>query len=114
MLACNEPSKTSDVCGAWFIGEDDFTWRLWTDHDVEDLEKYDYDARRLGPNFQTRYWCGFCEEVVELVTKGKEGCEERQRHISKHIKGKNSPKFNYRDWVPAIFEEVGCQIIHIE
>ncbi|KKY26009.1 putative c2h2 type zinc finger domain protein [Diplodia seriata] len=42
--------------------------------------------RRIGENFQSRFWCGFCERVLPLKEPGSKAWDERYNHIDAHFK----------------------------
>jgi hypothetical protein len=52
---------------------------------VETIKEH-VDKQRIGRNCQTRFWCGFCAEIIALKKKGLEGADERFNHIDKHFR----------------------------
>jgi hypothetical protein len=59
------------------------------------------DNCRIGRNCQSRFWCGFCKNLVELKKRGVEAWTERFDHIDDHIMGRHGlPKQSIRDWIP--------------
>ncbi|KAK4244917.1 hypothetical protein C7999DRAFT_16857 [Corynascus novoguineensis] len=76
---------------------------LEKDHGIHDLAVLDkkLDDRRMGRNFQSRFWCGFCRKTIEPEPTGKGGPAHSERfdHIDDHFKGRNGmPKADIKDW----------------
>lgn len=46
------------------------------------------DKCRVGRNCEGRFWCGFCERIVEIPRKGLGAWKERFNHIDDHIHGR--------------------------
>ena len=42
-------------------------------------------TQRIGRNFQTTYWCGFCVKIVTINSRGLSGDNERFDHIGRHF-----------------------------
>jgi hypothetical protein len=55
---------------------------------------------RIGRNCQARFWCGFCNKLIELKKKGLEAWTERFDHIDDHFMGRNGPARRVNDWIP--------------
>ncbi|KAH6649856.1 hypothetical protein F5144DRAFT_588478 [Chaetomium tenue] len=54
---------------------------------------------RLGRNFESRFWCGFCQKTIEPTGKGGPAHSERFDHIDDHFNGKNGlPKADINNW----------------
>jgi hypothetical protein len=47
------------------------------------------NGQRVGANYQAHFWCGFCEQIIDLTQKGVDGWTERFNHIDDHFMGKN-------------------------
>ncbi|KAK3301287.1 uncharacterized protein B0H64DRAFT_383137, partial [Chaetomium fimeti] len=63
---------------------------LEKDHGIYDqatLDKKLGDCR-LGRNFESRFWCGFCQKTIEPTGKGGPAHSERFDHIDDHFNGK--------------------------
>jgi len=59
------------------------------------------DNCRIGRNCQSRFWCGFCNSLVELKKRGVDAWTERFDHIDDHFMGRHKlPKQSIQDWVP--------------
>jgi hypothetical protein len=55
------------------------------------------EAYHVGPNHQHGFWCGFCRQVIRLITpKGIEAYDERFTHIDQHLVKEQRP---IEDWV---------------
>lgn len=66
-----------------------------------DTTKEKLDSCRIGRNCQSRFWCGFCNKLVELKKKGVDAWTERFDHIDDHFMGRHGlPKQGIHDWVP--------------
>lgn len=52
----------------------------------------------IGKNYQGRFWCGFCKEVVPLKTRLNDAWDERFNHIEEHSEDSEKPK-DVAQWV---------------
>ncbi|KAL8690297.1 MAG: hypothetical protein Q9224_004438 [Gallowayella concinna] len=98
---CHEDSESSAIgqCASLFYRREQFQSHLRDKHHKHD-EQYIQDqckVRRIGRNGQGRFWCGFCQQIVELKKKGLEAWEERFGHIDDLHYKKGQTIF---DWVP--------------
>jgi hypothetical protein len=61
---------------------------LRSEHSADD-DQVDQQIReqRIGRDCQSRFWCGFCGEIVPLQKKGVEGANERFDYIEGHFRG---------------------------
>lgn len=85
-----------------------FKTHLTEIHKIEDADAVDAKAsvRRIGPNSQAHFWCGFCKEVVNLEQKGVDAWTERFNHIDDHFMGRSGlEKRSILSWVHADGEE---------
>lgn len=74
---------------------------LEKDHDIRDEAVVDKKLAecRMGRNFESRFWCGFCQKTIEPTGKGGPAHSERFDHIDNHFNGRNDvPKADIRDW----------------
>ncbi|KAL2196451.1 hypothetical protein P885DRAFT_37600 [Corynascus similis CBS 632.67] len=90
-------------CGKVCHRRESLKAHLERDHGIHDLAVLDkkLDERRMGRNFQSRFWCGFCRKTVEPKPTGKGGPAHSERfdHIDDHFKGKNGmSKADIKDW----------------
>jgi len=65
-----------------------------------DVIKSKIENCRIGRNGQERFWCGFCNKLVELKKKGLEAWTERFDHIDDHYMGRTGDVRRIQDWVP--------------
>ncbi|AEO62389.1 uncharacterized protein THITE_2106500 [Thermothielavioides terrestris NRRL 8126] len=66
-------------------------------HDPATLERKLADCR-MGRNFESRFWCGFCQKTIEPTGKGGPAHSERFDHIDDHFNGRGVPKADIKDW----------------
>ncbi|KAL0257460.1 hypothetical protein SLS55_008273 [Diplodia seriata] len=75
------------VCGDLFYDNDAFANHLRSQHSLPENEIFpELSLRRIGENFQSRFWCGFCERVLPLKEPGSKAWDERYNHIDAHFK----------------------------
>ncbi|KAH6845085.1 hypothetical protein B0I37DRAFT_355594 [Chaetomium sp. MPI-CAGE-AT-0009] len=87
--------KTADrpdqqECGKVCHRRESLKSHLEKDHGIYDqatLDKKLGDCR-LGRNFESRFWCGFCQKTIEPTGKGGPAHSERFDHIDDHFNGK--------------------------
>jgi hypothetical protein len=65
-----------------------------------DAVKSKLENCRIGRNCQARFWCGFCNKLIDLKKKGLEAWTERFDHIDDHFMGRNCPIRRIQDWIP--------------
>jgi hypothetical protein len=81
-------------------------------HKVTDPEAVErkIEARRIGANYQARFWCGFCLEIIDLTEMGVDAWTERFNHIDEHFMGKGGrAKQSIMEWKAADSEAEGAQ-----
>ena len=67
-------------------------------HDPAVLDRKLADCR-MGRNFESRFWCGFCQKTIEPTNSGGPAHSERFDHIDDHFSGKGGlPKADIKDW----------------
>ena len=98
---CHEASKSSAIgqCASIFYRREQFQAHLRDKHQIQD-DKCIQDQctrYRIGRNGQGKFWCGFCQKIVELQKKGLEAWEERFGHIDNLHYKKGQTIY---DWVP--------------
>ncbi|KAI4283203.1 MAG: hypothetical protein L6R38_002325 [Xanthoria sp. 2 TBL-2021] len=98
---CHEYSKSSTIgqCASIFYRREQFQGYLRDKHHIEDESYIQTQCKRyrIGRNRQGKFWYGFCQEIVELKTKGLEAWEERFRRIDDQHYKKGQTIY---DWVP--------------
>ncbi|KAL9476629.1 hypothetical protein ACSS6W_006470 [Trichoderma asperelloides] len=78
-----------------------FKTHLQHDHDVEDSQIIEnkLESCRLGRHCDPRFWCGFCDEFIEINEKVVNSWTKRCDHIDNHLFGKEGlPKKTMADW----------------
>ena len=88
---CHEESSTSRIkqCAKIFFRRDPFQAHLKKDHRITDENRIrdECRSRRIGRNWQSGFWCGFCKSIIKLQKKGLEAWDERFNHIdNEHFK----------------------------
>ncbi len=66
-------------------------------HEPAVLEKKLADCR-MGRNFESRFWCGFCQKTIEPTGAGGPTHTERFDHIDDHFNGRGTPKMEIHEW----------------
>ncbi|KAL8849108.1 MAG: hypothetical protein Q9221_005877 [Calogaya cf. arnoldii] len=98
---CHEYSKSSAIgqCASIFYRREQFQGHLRDKHQIYDDQSIQEKCRRhrIGRNGQGKFWCGFCQEIVELETKGLDAWEERFGHIDNLHYKKGQTIY---EWVP--------------
>lgn len=98
---CHEYSKSSAIgqCASIFYRREQFQAHLRDKHQIHDDQSIQAQCKRhrIGRNGQGKFWCGFCQEIVELKTKGLDAWEERFGHIDNQHYKKGQTIY---DWVP--------------
>jgi hypothetical protein len=65
------------------------------DHDIENK----LESCRLGRHCDPRFWCGFCNQFIEIKEKVVNSWTKRCDHIDNHLFGKEgAEKKNMGDW----------------
>ena len=97
---CTEKLKDGGSCGVPYHRRDSFKHHLDKDHGIHDQAAVDArcNEARNGRNFEARFWCGFCAEIIDLGKTGGLAWSQRFDHIDEHFTGKNSPRMEKKDW----------------
>lgn len=67
-------------------------------HDPAVLDRKLADCR-MGRNFESRFWCGFCQKTIEPTNSNGPAHSERFDHIDDHFSGKGGLiKVDIKDW----------------
>ena len=70
-------------CATLYHRKEEFRRHLQSSHSMDDDAIHrNCEAYRIGRKNQTRFWCGFCERLVDLNKKGPEARDERFDHIA--------------------------------
>ncbi|KAK3360090.1 hypothetical protein B0T25DRAFT_534701 [Lasiosphaeria hispida] len=100
---CGEKAKDHrpGLCGKICHRRETFKHHLGKDHQIKDtkpIEKQLQDCR-VGRNYESRFWCGFCARTIDFKKNGGLACSERFDHIDEHFTGKGQqPKRYIREW----------------
>ncbi|KAK7415371.1 hypothetical protein QQX98_005910 [Neonectria punicea] len=100
---CTEcPKKFARPCELKFVTRrESFKHHLSKDHMMKDAKQIEkkLDKCRIGRHCDTRFWCGFCVEIVEITDEGVNAWTKRCDHIDDHFSGRDGkPKRNIIEW----------------
>ncbi|KAH7026145.1 uncharacterized protein B0I36DRAFT_352048 [Microdochium trichocladiopsis] len=100
---CDErhPSTPSEPCGKIDGRREEFKQHLTLAHGIKDPHQIDLKIEhcRVGRNYDERFWCGFCNKIVQTKSKGQSAGMERFDHIGDHYAGRRGhPRQNPEDW----------------
>ncbi|KAI1293961.1 hypothetical protein F5Y03DRAFT_411169 [Xylaria venustula] len=86
MWGCDEES-----CEKLCHRREMFRAHLEKDHQIADQSILDakLEKCRVGRNCEARFWCGFCQKIVEIKQQGQQAWAERFDHIDEHFSGRN-------------------------
>ncbi|KAL1837970.1 hypothetical protein VTJ49DRAFT_3178 [Mycothermus thermophilus] len=97
--SASHPGQTE--CGAVFHLRDGLKDHLRDEHQIHDpavLDKKLTDYG-MGRNFESRFWCGFCQKVIKPTGSDGPAHSERFDHIDDHFNGRGGMrKANIGDW----------------
>ncbi|KAF2964919.1 hypothetical protein GQX73_g8635 [Xylaria multiplex] len=77
-----------------------FKAHLEKDHQIDDQNESEakLEKCRVGRNHEARFWCGFCQKVIEIKQKGQQAWAERFDHIDEHFSGRNGARKEIGEW----------------
>jgi len=106
MWRCRQNGLHGKDCAKIFYRRESFQNHLEKAHQLSNEQKIKQEIthQRIGRNRQSRFWCGFCREIIDLTKRGLEAWDERFTHIGDHF---NKEKKNISEWVP---EDSNCPI----
>ncbi|KAK4156255.1 hypothetical protein C8A00DRAFT_30850 [Chaetomidium leptoderma] len=87
-------------CGKVCHRRESLKLHLEREHAIDDhaaLDKKLADCR-MGRNFESRFWCGFCQMTIVPTSKEGPAHSERFNHIDDHFNGRKMPKAYIKDW----------------
>ncbi|KAI8950647.1 hypothetical protein F4801DRAFT_331600 [Xylaria longipes] len=95
MWRCDE-----EGCEKVYYRREIFRGHLEKDHQTTDQNVLEakLEKCRVGRNCEARFWCGFCQEVVEIKQKGIQAWAERFDHIDEHFTGRNRAQKEISEW----------------
>lgn len=90
----------NETCGRVSHRRETFKDHLSKAHSLEgDIIEEKVEKCRVGRNCEARFWCGFCQAIVAIQSKGGNTWTERYNHIDDHLNGRhNMPKKHIDDW----------------
>ena len=94
------PDRTY-ACGKICHRKETLRNHLEKDHGITDTKAVDKRCTdwRNGRNFESRYWCGFCQRTIEFQNNGGLAWSERFDHIDAHFTGKSGDrKWDIGEW----------------
>jgi len=105
-LRCAERVKDKDranvnvLCGKICHRRETFRHHLDKDHGINDTATVEKRCTncRIGRNFESHFWCGFCQKTIEFTKNGGLVLSERFDHIDGHFTGKGGLKCDILDW----------------
>ena len=100
---CDEERLEGGACAKVCYRRQTFQEHLVKAHQMSDKDAINLklDSCRIGRNCQSRFWCGFCNKLVDLKKRGVDAWTERLDHIDDHFMGRHKlPKQSIQDWVP--------------
>jgi len=95
---CSQLSDAGTPCGAHFFRIVQFDAHLRNHHKGLSPEEMEVllVSNRIGKNCQVRFWCGFCNAIVELQNQRNAAWDERFDHIARHFE---KEKRCIDDWI---------------
>ncbi|ESZ90573.1 hypothetical protein SBOR_9041 [Sclerotinia borealis F-4128] len=100
---CDKEKPEGGACAKVSYRRQLFQEHFRKEHDIVDQDdvKINVEACHIGRNCQARFWCGFCQKLIDLRKKGLEAWTERFDHIDDHFMGRRGlDKQGIRDWIP--------------
>lgn len=103
MWKCDErhPSAPTRLCGKPCQSAEDLRQHLTLTHGLATTMELDLKVERghVGRNYDERFWCGFCNKIIETKFKGQGAWMERFDHIGDHYAdSKRRPRRHAKDW----------------
>ncbi|KAI3326213.1 hypothetical protein HD806DRAFT_552516 [Xylariaceae sp. AK1471] len=94
MWRCDErkDGNVPEACEKVSYRREIFRNHLEKDHHIADqnILEAKLEKCRVGRNCEARFWCGFCQKIVEIKQKGVQAWAERFDHIDEHFSGRNN------------------------
>ena len=94
--------RPEEPCRRSCFRRETFRQHLQKDHQMDDIKSIDekLDGCRLGRNCDSRFWCGFCEDIIPVMQEeGKHAWAERFDHIDDHLFGRGKfPPRSINEW----------------
>lgn len=98
-MQCSK-GRSPEVCGKLSHRRETFKEHLSKAHSLQGEElEIKLEHCRVGRNCEARFWCGFCERIIEIERKGLGAFTERFNHIDDHFSGRDGrPRKQIDDW----------------
>ncbi|KAI1112138.1 hypothetical protein F5Y14DRAFT_442755 [Nemania sp. NC0429] len=95
MWKCDE-EECEKIC----YRRENFRTHLEKDHHIIDQPTLEpkFEKCRVGRNCEARFWCGFCEKIIEIKQKGHQAWAERFDHIGEHFSSRNPKQKDISQW----------------
>ncbi|KAI9743938.1 MAG: hypothetical protein M1818_002672 [Claussenomyces sp. TS43310] len=100
---CTIPGINGKECRTVRYQSERFKEHLYEHHKMSHVTDGKVDEYRIGNNFHTNFWCGFCQRTVDVDPKKRhDSWNERYNHIDDHFWGRNDmQKQSISEWVHA-------------
>lgn len=96
---CNEKTASNEECGKTCHRREQFKSHLAKEHSITgSTVDTKLEQCLKGQDFDARYWCGFCERLIEVEEKGLKSWTSRFDHIDDHFSGRRRPKMDISQW----------------
>jgi hypothetical protein len=99
---CSEPksSNPTEKCGNSSRDRAPFKKHMMSEHNRSEGDELDQllEKYHLGRNCESRFWCGFCEEIMDVKQTGLTAWKERYDHIDNHITGHGTAQMSMSQW----------------
>jgi hypothetical protein len=84
---CAHPLPSGAICGVYLHRKDLLKQHLQVKHKrlPPDRLEEELDRSTIGKNYQGSFWCGFCNQVIQLQQKTNAAWDERFDHIARHF-----------------------------
>ncbi|KAL2260071.1 hypothetical protein VTK26DRAFT_6035 [Humicola hyalothermophila] len=89
-----------EECGKVCHRRESLRTHLEKEHNIREIAILDKKLAdcRMGRNFESRFWCGFCQKTIEPTGTGGPAHSERFDHIDDHFNGRGTPKRSISEW----------------
>lgn len=96
---CNEKTGLNEECGKTCHRREQFRSHLAKEHSITGpTVDTKLEQCLKGQDFDARYWCGFCERLIQVEEKGLKAWTNRFDHIDDHFSGRRRPKMDISQW----------------
>jgi hypothetical protein len=83
---------------AFYHDEKKYVEHMMEVHQMHSLKDtaHNPESRKIARNYQGRFWCGFCDDIIIHHLQGVEAINRRFDHIANHF---TKDKMSVRDWI---------------